>query len=215
MNTPIRVIIVDDQALFRTAIAIQLKALPDIDVVGEAEDGAAAVAMADELRPDVVIMDIRMPDMDGVEATRRIVGNNPDVRVLILTTFDLDDRATTAIRHGAAGFLLKDASPAQLAEAIRTVHLGNAVLAPNDLSTLMEGSFRTLEKLPEAFHGLTTKEREVLIIIAEGLSNAEIAMRIGTSESTVKSHISALLRKLDLHDRVQLVVFAYEHGLLD
>ncbi|SEA66224.1 two component transcriptional regulator, LuxR family [Bowdeniella nasicola] len=215
MNTPIRVIIVDDQALFRTAIAIQLKALPDIDVVGEAEDGSAAVAMADELRPDVVIMDIRMPDMDGVEATRRIVGNNPDVRVLILTTFDLDDRATTAIRHGAAGFLLKDASPAQLAEAIRTVHLGNAVLAPNDLSTLMEGSFRTREKLPEAFHGLTTKEREVLMIIAEGLSNAEIAMRIGASESTVKSHISALLRKLDLRDRVQLVVFAYEHGLLD
>jgi DNA-binding NarL/FixJ family response regulator len=168
----------------------------------------------------VVLMDIRMPELDGVEATRQIF--SPDrvsrrerpVRVIVLTTFNLDDRAATAIRHGASGFLLKDTTPALLRDAIRTVHAGNAVLAPTDLSTLLEGQFRAQAPTPTAYLSLTEKEREVFTSVARGLSNTEIAGQVFASESTVKTHVGAILRKLGLRDRVQIVVFAHEHGLV-
>jgi len=167
-----------------------------------------------------VLMDIRMPEMDGVEATRQVflpdrVGRREKpVRVIVLTTFNLDDRAATAIRYGASGFLLKGTTPVMLADAIRTVHAGNAVLAPTDLSTLLEGQFRDQTPTPPAYLGLTEKEREVFAAVAKGRSNTEIAGQIFASESTVKTHVGAILRKLGLRDRVQIVVFAHEHGLV-
>lgn len=215
----IRVLLADDQELFRAAIAIMVNAQEGMEVVGQAATGAEAVTLVDELRPDVVLMDIRMPELDGVEATRQImartVGTEPPVKVLVLTTFNLDDRAATAIRHGASGFLLKDATPDMLQEAIRTVYSGNAVLAPRELGMLLEGDFRARVPLPPSYEALTEKEREVLLLVGEGLSNAEIGARIFASESTVKTHVGALLRKLDSRDRVQLVVFAHTHGLMD
>lgn len=215
----IRVLLADDQELFRAAIAIMVNAQEDMEVVGQAATGGEAVALAEELRPDVILMDIRMPEMDGVEATRQIMTRTADagspVRVLVLTTFNLDDRAATAIRHGASGFLLKDATPQMLQEAIRTVYTGNAVLAPRELGMLLEGDFRARLPLPASYSGLTEKERDVLLLVGEGLSNAEIGQRIFASESTVKTHVGALLRKLDARDRVQLVVFAHSHGLMD
>jgi DNA-binding NarL/FixJ family response regulator len=165
-------------------------------------------------------MDIRMPEMDGVEATRhiflpeRISRRVRPTRVVVLTTFNLDDRAATAIRLGASGFLLKDTTPEQLRDAIRTVHAGNAVLAPGDLSALLDAQFREATPTPAAYVALTDKEREVFDAVARGLSNVEIAARIFASESTVKSHVGAVLRKLALRDRVQIVVFAHEHGLV-
>jgi len=168
----------------------------------------------------VVLMDIRMPEMDGVEATRQVFApdraarRSQPVRVVVLTTFNLDDRAATAIRYGASGFLLKDTTPAQLADAIRTVHAGNAVLAPTDLATLLDGSFRERAPIPAGFQGLTDKEKEVFGAVARGLSNTEVAGLIFASESTVKTHVGSILRKLDLRDRVQIVVFAHEHGLV-
>lgn len=215
----IRVLLVDDQELFRTGIARILEAQEGITVAGEAGDGAEAVARVDEIAPDVVLMDIRMPVMDGVEATRqifapaRVAKRERPVRVVVLTTFNLDDRAATAIRYGASGFLLKDATPVMLREAIHTVYAGNAVLAPSDLSTLLDGQFRARKPLPAGFHSLTEKEREVLAFVARGLSNAEIAAAMFASESTIKTHLGAVLRKLGLRDRVQVVVFAHEHGL--
>lgn len=161
-----------------------------------------------------------MPEMDGVEATRQIFAperasaRSTPVRVVVLTTFNLDDRAATAIRYGASGFLLKDATPAMLTDAIRTVHGGNAVLAPADLATLLEGEFQSRLELPAPFATLTTKEREVLDCVARGLSNVEVGRLIFASESTVKTHVGAILRKLRLRDRVQIVVFAHEHGLV-
>ena len=216
----IRVLLVDDQALFRAGLAVIVGAQPDMDVVGQAADGLEAVRLVDELSPDVVLMDVRMPEMDGVEATRQIFA--PDraarrkapVRVVVLTTFNLDDRAATAIRYGASGFLLKDTTPAQLADAIRTVAAGNAVLAPTDLATLLDGQFKARAPIPDGFDQLTDKEKEVFSAVARGLSNVEVGQLIFASESTVKTHVGAILRKLDLRDRVQIVVFAHEHGLV-
>ena len=216
----IRLLLVDDQALFRAGVAVIVDAQPDMEVVGEAADGFEAVRLVDDLQPDVVLMDIRMPEMDGVEATRQLFApdraarRSQPVRVIVLTTFNLDDRAATAIRYGASGFLLKDTTPAQLADAIRTVHAGNAVLAPTDLATLLDGSFRERAPIPAGFAGLTDKEKEVFGAVARGLSNTEVAGLIFASESTVKTHVGSILRKLDLRDRVQIVVFAHEHGLV-
>jgi DNA-binding NarL/FixJ family response regulator len=220
MTEAIRVLLVDDQALFRAGVSVILGAQEGIEVVGEAADGREAIERVDELQPDVVLMDIRMPELDGVEATRqifapeRVARRERPVRVVVLTTFNLDDRAATAIRYGASGFLLKDATPGQLADAIRTVHTGNAVLAPADLTTLLDGQFRAQRPTPTAFLTLTDKEREVALAVARGLSNAEIGEQIFASESTVKTHVGGVLRKLGLRDRVQVVVFAHEHGLV-
>lgn len=216
----IRVLLVDDQDLFREGVAVIVDAQEGMEVVGQAGDGLEAVRLVEELEPDVVLMDIRMPEMDGVEATRQIFSperaarRQRPVRVIVLTTFNLDDRAATAIRYGASGFLLKDATPAMLRDAIRTVHSGNAVLAPQDLGTLLEGQFRARRPVPASYSSLTEKEREVFAAVAAGLTNTEVAARVFAGESTVKTHVGAILRKLDLRDRVQIVVFAHEHGLV-
>lgn len=218
--TEIRVLLVDDQDLFREGVRVIVDAQPGMSVVGSAADGVEAVKLVDELAPDVVLMDIRMPEMDGVEATRqiftaeRVARRSRPVRVVVLTTFNLDDRAATAIRHGASGFLLKDTTPVQLGQAIQTVHAGNAVLAPADLSTLLEQQFKVAVQPPAAYLTLTDKEREVFEAVARGLSNTEIASLVFASESTVKTHVGAILRKLALRDRVQIVVFAHRHGLM-
>jgi DNA-binding NarL/FixJ family response regulator len=189
-------------------------------VVGGAADGLEAVRMVEQLQPDVVLMDVRMPEMDGVEATRQIFAparmarRDKPVRVIVLTTFNLDDRAATAIRHGASGFLLKDTTPAMLRDAIRTVYGGNAVLAPHDLATLLDKQFQAAAPPPAAYLTLTDKEREIFAAVARGLSNTEIAGSVFASESTVKTHVGAILRKLALRDRVQIVVFAHQHGLI-
>ncbi|SDT24988.1 response regulator transcription factor [Jiangella sp. DSM 45060] len=221
MTADIQVLLVDDQELFREGVRVIVDAQDGMTVVGSAGDGLEAVRLVDELSPDVVLMDIRMPDMDGVEATRqiflpdRVARRSTPVRVVVLTTFNLDDRAATAIRYGASGFLLKDTTPLQLRDAIRTVYAGNAVLAPQDLATLLDGQFRSRTAVPAAYRSLTDKEREVFTAVARGLSNTEIAGLVFASESTVKTHVGAILRKLALRDRVQIVVFAHEHGLLD
>jgi DNA-binding NarL/FixJ family response regulator len=216
----IRVLLVDDQELFREGVRVIVDAQDGMVVVGSAGDGHEAVRLVDELEPDVVLMDLRMPELDGVEATRRILSpervaaRSRPVRVVVLTTFDLDDRAATAIRYGASGFLLKDTTPTQLRDAIRTVHAGNAVLAPRDLATLLDSGLPARAPVPAAFGDLTEKEREVFTAVAQGLSNAEIAGAAYLSESTVKTHVGAVLRKLGLRDRVQVVVFAHQHGLV-
>ncbi|WP_040815729.1 response regulator [Nocardia concava] len=210
---------VDDQELFRTGVAVIIDAQPGMRVVGHAADGFEALDRVDELEPDVVLMDIRMPELDGVEATRqlfapeRVARRTKPLRVLVLTTFNLDDRAATAIRHGASGFLLKDTTPPLLVDAIRTVYSGNAVLAPNDLAVLLDGRFRPRTPVPEAYTTLTEKEREVFAAVAAGHSNLEIAALVFAGESTVKTHVGSILRKLGLRDRVQIVVFAHEYGL--
>jgi DNA-binding NarL/FixJ family response regulator len=220
VTADIRVLLVDDQDLFREGVRVIVDAQDGMEVVGSAGDGLEAVRLVDELEPDVVLMDIRMPEMDGVEATRqlflpeRAARRSTPVRVVVLTTFNLDDRAATAIRYGASGFLLKDTTPLMLRDAIRTVHAGNAVLAPDDLSALLESQFRPVAPPPAAYLGLADKEREVFDAVARGLSNQEIAGRVFASESTVKTHVGAILRKLALRDRVQIVVFAHEHGLV-
>jgi DNA-binding NarL/FixJ family response regulator len=212
----IEVLVVDDQELFRAGVVVILNAQEGIRVLGEAGDGRDAVRLVDDLDPDVVLMDLRMPGMDGVEATRLIYATPRarPVRVLVLTTFNLDDRAAAAIRHGASGFLLKDTTPGQLADAVRSVYAGNAVLAPTDLTALLETQFAAQAPVPDAYLSLSEKERMVFRAVARGLSNAEIAAEIFASESTVKTHVGAILRKLSLRDRVQIVVFAHEHGLL-
>ncbi|HWU23332.1 MAG TPA: response regulator transcription factor [Nocardioides sp.] len=216
----IRVVLVDDQDLFREGVRVIVDAQDGMEVVGTAGDGLEAIAVADRTEPDVVLMDLRMPEMDGVEATRqllapeRVARRERPLRVVVLTTFDLDDRAATAIRYGASGFLLKDTTPLQLAEAIRTVAAGNAVLAPADLATLLDRSFTATTAPPAAYLALTEKEREIFTAVARGLSNSEIAGTVHLSESTVKTHVGAILRKLGLRDRVQIVVFAHEHGVV-
>ncbi len=219
MSEPIRVLLVDDQELFRSGLAVIVAAQPDMAVVAEASNGQEAVTLVEQTRPDVVLMDIRMPEMDGVEATRQLFApqaaarRTKPLRVVVLTTFNLDDRAAAAIRYGASGFLVKDITPEHLRAAIRTVHAGNAVLAPDDLHKLLEGEFRSRRSAPRAYGSLTEKEREVLGLVARGMSNAEIADAVFVSESTVKTHVGAILRKLDLRDRVQIVVFAHSHDL--
>ena len=220
MSDEITVLLVDDQELFREGVRVIIDAQDGMRVIGAAGNGMEAIRLVDELRPDVVLMDIRMPQMDGVEASmqifapERVARRTKPVRVIVLTTFNLDDRAATAIRHGASGFLLKDTTPLMLRDAIRTVHGGNAVLAPQDLATLLDRQFQAEVAPPAAFLGLTDKEREVFTAVARGLSNAEIAGTVFASESTVKTHVGAILRKLALRDRVQIVVFAHEHGLV-
>jgi DNA-binding NarL/FixJ family response regulator len=213
----IRVLIVDDHALLRSGLRTMLGVQPDMEVVGEAEDGGQAVEEALRLRPDVVVMDIRMARLDGIEATRRLRAHPRAPAVLILTTFDLDEHVYQALRAGAGGFMLKDAPPGQLAEGVRTVARGEALLAPAVTRRLVERFVRSppaATARAERFGELTERELEVLVLIARGRSNAEIAGELHLSEATVKTHVTRLLAKLGLRDRVQAVVLAYESGLV-
>ncbi|MEU8866259.1 response regulator transcription factor [Streptomyces umbrinus] len=212
------VLIVDDQALQRMGFNMLLEAQPDMTVVGEATNGTEAVRMTAELRPDVVLMDVRMPGMDGIEATRRIVESGGRSRILVLTTFDLDEYAYDALRAGASGFLLKDALPEELVAGVRAVAAGDAVISPGLTRKLID-TFG--DRLPghspqqqRRLDGLTQREREVLTAIASGWTNTEIAERLHLAESTVKSHIGRILTKIDARDRVQAVIFAYDTGLV-
>ncbi|MEU7743879.1 response regulator transcription factor [Nonomuraea sp. NPDC049158] len=208
----IRVLVADDQALLRGSFKVLVDSEPDLMVVGEAATGAEAVAVALEERPDVVLMDVRMPEMDGIEATRRI---GDVARVLIVTMFDLDAYVYDALRAGASGFLLKDTPPADLVAAIRVVAAGEALLAPRVTRRLIEEFTRTPTSLQvKGLQGVTEREREVLTLIARGLSNNEIAAHLHLSLATVKTHIGRLLAKLDARDRAQLVIVAYESGLV-
>ncbi|UXY28889.1 response regulator [Streptomyces sp. HUAS TT20] len=215
---PIRVLIADDQQMVRQGFTVLLNTQPDIDVIGQAVDGRDAIAKVSELTPDVVLMDIRMPEMSGIEATRRITTDDPAVKVLVLTTFDLDEYVYEALRAGASGFLLKDASADQLAEAVRVVAAGDALLAPGITRRLI-AEFSRLDgprraPLRQRVGDLTERETEVLALIAQGLSNAEIAERLVVAEQTVKTHVGRILVKLGLRDRTQAAVFAYESGLV-
>jgi DNA-binding NarL/FixJ family response regulator len=215
----IRLLIADDQELVRIGFRLLLETQDDLEVVGEAADGEQAVALARELRPDVILMDIRMPRMDGIEAIGRLQQEalEPPPRVLVLTTFDLDEYVFGALRAGAAGFLLKDAPKDALVQAIRVIHAGDALLSPSVTRRLVEDYARRGEptQSPEAIlRDLTPREREVLVLVARGMSNAEIAERLVVSEATVKSHVGSILLKLDLRDRVQAVVLAYESGIV-
>jgi DNA-binding NarL/FixJ family response regulator len=209
----IRVLLADDQALVRGGFRLILDHEPDMEVVAEAADGDQALAGALETRPDVVLMDIRMPVLDGIEATRRLIPQLGGTRVVILTTFDLDDYVVDAFRAGASGFLLKTAPPAQLIAAIRTVHSGDGLLAPASTRRLIEQFTQPAAPGPR-LETLTARESDVLRRLARGLSNAEIAAQLVVEPSTVKSHVASLLAKLGLRDRVQAVVFAYENGLV-
>lgn len=209
----VRVVLVDDQALFRAGIRMLVDSQPDLEVVGEAGDGREALALVRQTRPDVVLMDIRMPVMDGLAATAELLRDAHPPRIVMLTTFDLDEAAARAIRQGASGFLLKDADPEFLLAAIRTVHAGSAVIAAAATRELFAAFPEPAAPVPAAYGELTDREREIFALAARGLSNAEIAQREYLSEATVKTHISRILGKLALRDRVQLVVFAYEHGL--
>jgi DNA-binding NarL/FixJ family response regulator len=215
----IRVLLADDQALLRTGFRMILQAQPDLEVVGDAVDGADAVRQAGRLGPDVVLMDVRMPVMDGIEATARITGQG-SARVLVLTTFDLDEYAFAALRAGASGFLLKDVPPDVLAAGIRAVASGDAMVSPRITRQLLD---RFSAHLPDPaapraaggapLDGLTEREREVFTEVARGLTNAEIAARLHLSEATVKTHLTRVLAKLGLRDRVQVVIHAYQNGL--
>jgi DNA-binding NarL/FixJ family response regulator len=220
----IRVVLADDQALLRKGFRMILESEDDMEIVGEAPDGSDAVRLTTLYAPDIVLMDVRMPLMDGIEATRTITESSDKTRVLILTTFDLDEYAFNALKAGASGFLLKDVPPAELISAIRTVARGDAVVSPRVTRRLLEEYAHQLPDLsgdatsdgaastPPA--GLTDRELEVLLAVADGLSNAEIAERLYVSETTVKSHVGRLLSKLGLRDRVQAVVFAFQSGLV-
>jgi DNA-binding NarL/FixJ family response regulator len=214
----IRVLIADDQQMVRQGFTVLLNAHPGIEVIGQAVDGLDAVAKVDELAPDVVLMDIRMPELSGIDATHRITLAHPHIKVLVLTTFDLDEYVYDALRAGASGFLLKDASADQLAEAVRVVAAGDALLAPGITRKLI-AEFSRLEGKPRAplkerVGDLTERETEVLTLIAHGLSNAEIAGHLFVAEQTVKTHVGRILVKLGLRDRTQAAVFAYESGLV-
>jgi len=221
MTDPIRVALVDDQALFRTGIRMLVGSQPDLEFVGEAGDGLEGAALAANARPDVVLMDIRMPVMDGIESTVRILAaadaaRRPAPKVIVLTTFDLDEAATRAIRAGASGFLLKDSDPEFLLAAIRTGHAGTAVIAPSATRELFEhfDSRGNGGGEPPEFAALTARERDIFLLAGRGMSNSEIARSEFVSEATVKTHISRILAKLGLRDRVQLVVYAFENRLL-
>ena len=213
----IRVLIADDQALVRGGFRLILDAQKDIEVVGEAADGNEALALARELEPDVVLMDVRMPDLDGIEATQRLLESNRSPRVLMLTTFDLSEYVYQAMKAGASGFLLKDVRPEQLAEAVRVVAAGEALLAPAITRRLIEEFVHRPPpgaRAPAELAQLTDRELEVLKLVARGLSNAEIAKELFVSETTVKTHVARVLMKCNLRDRVQAVVLAYESGLI-
>jgi DNA-binding NarL/FixJ family response regulator len=215
-DSNLRVLLVDDQSLVRMGFRMVLDAEPDLTVVGEASDGREAVQRAAELRPDIVLMDVRMPGMDGLAATREIVAARPESRVIVLTTFDLDEYAFGGLRAGASGFLLKDARPAELLGAIRSVAAGDAVVSPRVTKRMLElfgTSLPTSETSHDATAPLTPREREILLAIAEGLSNGEIAERFFLTESTVKTHVGRVLFKLGLRDRIHAVIFAYENRL--
>jgi DNA-binding NarL/FixJ family response regulator len=215
----IRVMLVDDQVLLRTGFRMVLAAQPDMEVVAEAGDGVEALLVLRETDVDVVLMDVRMPKLDGVEATRRICAQPDAPKVLILTTFDLDEYAFSGLKAGASGFMLKDVPPGELLTAIRSVHSGDAVVAPSTTRRLLD---RFAPMLPTAgkppqrkeLERLTDREREVMVLVAQGLSNGEIAARLVLSEATVKTHVGRILTKLGLRDRVQVVVLAYETGLV-
>ena len=218
----IRVVIADDQELLRLGFRMILEQEPDIEVVGEAGDGEEAVDVTERTHPDVVLMDVRMPGVDGIEATRRIVAGTSSTRVLVLTTFDLDDHAFGALRAGASGFLLKDVPPEELTAGIRLVASGDAVVSPRITRRLLD-EFAHVLAVPgvdgdgtvvRAVASLTEREQEVLVAVAEGLSNVEIAQRLFVSEATVKSHVGRILGKLGLRDRVQAVVFAFQAGIV-
>ena len=216
----IRVVLADDQAMVRTGLRLILESEPGVEVVAEAEDGAEAVAAVARVRPDVVLMDVQMPNLDGLAATRRILGGpgreHPATRVLVLTTFERDDYVFEALRAGASGFLLKNAPPEDLVTAVRVVAAGDALLSPSVTRRIIEA----FAERPVARHrasgldALTEREREVLRLVAAGLANAEIAAELYVGEATVKTHVSQVLTKLSLRDRVQAVVFAYESGLV-
>jgi DNA-binding NarL/FixJ family response regulator len=215
------ILLVDDQELLRVGFRMVLDAQPDLDVVGEACDGRGAIESVQQLRPDVVLMDVRMPGVDGLEATRTIVSSGSASRIIILTTFDLDEYAHAALRAGASGFLLKDAPPADLLSAIRAVASGDAVVAPSTTRRLLATLAHQLPGPPgdpapgePLLDTLTPREREVLLAVARGLSNAEIAEELVLAEATVKTHVGHILAKLELRDRVQIVVLAYDRGLV-
>ena len=219
----IRLVLADDQALLRKGFRMILEAEDDFEIVGEAADGHDAVRLVTLYSPDVVLMDVRMPVMDGIEATRAIAASDAPTRVLILTTFDLDEYAFSALRAGASGFLLKDVPPAELMAGIRTVARGDAVVSPRITKRLLEQYAHQLpdlragertDEIHPALAGLTERERQVLLAVADGLSNAEIAERLFVSEATVKSHVGRLLAKLGLRDRVQVAVLAFQTGLV-
>jgi len=212
------VVIADDQALVRVGLRKILESEPDLTVAGEAEDGSDAVAAARRLRPDVVLMDIRMPVLDGIEATRRIVAAGAGTRVLMLTTFGLDTYVYDALRAGASGFMLKDAPPEEIVAGVRIVANGDALLAPAVTRSVIEEFVRrdapAPAALPPAVEELTPREREVLDLLAAGLSNPEICARLVISEATAKTHVARILQKLGVRDRVQVVIYAYESGLV-
>jgi DNA-binding NarL/FixJ family response regulator len=216
----IRLLLADDHPLVRSGLRSLLEGEPDLEVVGEASDGAEAVAKAQNLRPDVVLMDLRMPGMDGIEATRRLAGPGTadPLKVLMVTMFDLDEDVVEAVRAGARGYLLKGSSAERLIEAVHAVAAGGAVLAPSVARQLLDHAVRSLppmrSKGADPIEVLSEREREVLTLLATGLSNAEIAQRLVLGEATVKSHVSHLLTKLGLRDRLQAVVFAYRNGIV-
>ena len=221
VSGPISVVLADDQALMRMGFRMVLEAEDDINVVGEASDGTAALAQAKALHPDVILMDVRMPGMNGIEATELIARECPGTRVLILTTFDLDEYAFAGLRAGASGFLLKDTRPTELAEAIRTVASGEAVVSPRITQRMLEmfasslpNSGKPAQPSDPRIDSLTPREKEILVLISQGMSNAEIADRLVVSATTVKTHVGNVLAKLDVRDRVQAVVVAYETGLM-
>ena len=221
-DAPVRILLVDDQQLVRLGFRMVLEAEPGFEVVGEAADGAQAVRLTAQLRPDVVLMDVRMPVLDGIEATRRIVEADPSARIIVLTTFDLDEYAFGGLRAGASGFLLKDARPEELTAAVRAVAAGDAAVSGRVTRAMLElfadrlpaGSSADAGR-PDPAAALTPREREILVAMGEGLSNGEIGARFYLTESTVKTHVGRVLSKLQLRDRVHAVIFAYEHGLLE
>ncbi|HTN55306.1 MAG TPA: response regulator transcription factor [Microbacterium sp.] len=222
-DDPIRVLLVDDQSLIRIGFRLVLEAEPDVEIVGEAGDGADAIAQTAALLPDVVLMDVRMPGIDGIAATEQIVRQHPQVRVLVLTTFDLDEYAFGAIRAGASGFLLKDAQRQELVSAVRAVHRGDGALAPRATRALLDhlaaqpapAAVQSAPPAADPLADLTDRERDVFRAIAQGLSNSEIAASFFLSESTVKTHVGRVLAKLGARDRVHLVILAYQWGLAE
>ncbi|MDO4412266.1 response regulator transcription factor [Cutibacterium sp.] len=218
MPDPIRLLLADDQQMVRAGFRLVLDAQPDMSVVGEANNGAEAVTLVNELSPDVVLMDIRMPILDGLGATEKIMATHPEARILVLTTFDLDEYVHAALRAGASGFMLKDAGPTELLAAIRAVRNGDSVVAPSATRRLIERFIPRQNAAPMTdptlVESLSDREREVLTCVGEGLTNAEIAERLYVAETTVKTHVGHILSKLGLRDRVSMVITAYEAGLV-